>query len=188
MIVGNRQEGDAAASFLLSHSRESNVFFLNEGGKLQNRSAESGADFVGNSRSTAYFDFDEDGDLDIVVNNFHSPARLFRNNSDERGRHWLKIRLEGDPAQGSSRDAIGARIRVVAAGGLKNSRLVQGGSGYLSMNPKQQHFGVGAARTVDVAVKWPNGDEQRFPGLATDRAYTISQASGLKGRTAARAP
>ena len=50
------------------------------------------------------------------------------------------------------------------------------------------HFGVGAARTVDVAVKWPNGDEQRFSGLATDRAYTISQASGLKGRTAARAP
>ena len=188
MIVGNRQEGDAAASLLLSHSRESNVFFLNEGGKLQNRSAKSGADFMGNSRSTAYFDFDEDGDLDIVVNNFHSPARLLRNNSDERGRHWIKIRLEGDPSQGSSRDAIGARIQVVAAGGLKNSRLVQGGSGYLSMNPKQQHFGVGAARTVDVAVKWPNGDEQRFPGLATDRAYTISQASGLKGRTAARAP
>jgi hypothetical protein len=56
------------------------------------------------------------------------------------------------------------------------------------MNPKQQHFGVGAARTVDVKVTWPNGEKQDFPGLATDRAYTISQAKGLKGRTAALQP
>jgi len=188
MIVGNGQEGEDAGSLLLSHSRESNVFFLNEGGKLRNRSAESGADFVGNSRSTAYFDFDADGDLDIVVNNFHAPATLLRNNSEARDHHWLKVKLEGDPEQGSTRDAIGAWIHIIAEGGIKNSRLVQGGSGYLSMNPKQQHFGLGRAKTADVRVVWPGGDEQVFEGLAVDQAYTISQASGLRGRKAALAP
>jgi hypothetical protein len=188
MIARNGQEGEAAAALLLSHSRESNVFFRNEQGKLKNRSPESGANFVGNSRSTAFFDFDQDGDLDIIVNNFHSPATLLQNNTEQRGQHWLKIRLLGEPARGSNRDAIGARIEVSTEGGFSNSRLVQGGSGYLSMNPKQQHFGVGAARTVDVKVTWPNGEKQDFPGLATDRAYTISQAKGLKGRTAALQP
>ena len=188
MIARNGQEGEAAAALLLSHSRESNVFFRNEQGKLKNRSPESGANFVGNSRSTAFFDFDQDGDLDIIVNNFHSPATLLQNNTEQRGQHWLKIRLLGEPARGSNRDAIGARIEVSTEGGFSNSRLVQGGSGYLSMNPKQQHFGVGAARTVDVKVTWPNGEKQDFPGLATDRAYTISQAKGIKGRTAALQP
>ncbi len=186
MIVRNGQEGEGAASLLVSHSRESNVFFRNEQGKLKNRSPESGADFVGNSRSTAFFDFDQDGDLDIIVNNFHSPATLLRNNAEGNGHHWLKIRLEGEPAKGSNRDAIGARIETNHKGKLSNSRIVQGGSGYLSMNPKQQHFGVGSAQIVDVTVTWPNGEKQEFPGLASDRAYTISQASGLRKRGAAR--
>ena len=188
MIVRNGQEGEGRASLLVSHSRESNVFFRNEAGKLKNLSAESGANFVGNSRSTAFFDFDDDGDLDIIVNNFHSPATLLRNNTEQRGQHWLKIRLLGEPAKGSSRDAIGARIEVRPEAGGENSRIVQGGSGYLSMNPKEQHFGVGLSRTVDVTVTWPNGEKQNFPGLASDRAYTISQASGLRARTTALQP
>ena len=188
MIVRNGQEGEDRTSLLVSHSRESNVFFRNEAGKLKNLSAESGANFVGNSRSTAFFDFDDDGDLDIIVNNFHSPATLLRNNTEQRGQHWLKIRLLGDPAKGSSRDAIGARIEVRPEAGGENSRIVQGGSGYLSMNPKEQHFGVGLSRTVDVTVTWPNGEKQSFPGLASDRAYTISQATGLRARTAALQP
>jgi enediyne biosynthesis protein E4 len=188
MIVRNGQQGEGEASLLVSHSRESNVFFRNEKGKLKNRSGESGADFVGNSRSTAFFDFDKDGDLDIVVNNFHSPATLLRNNADQNGHHWLKLRLLGEPEKGSNRDAIGARIEMKPKGGLPNSRIVQGGSGYLSMNPKEQHFGVGSAQFVDVTVTWPNGEKQDFPGLATDRAYTISQASGLREKGVARLP
>jgi enediyne biosynthesis protein E4 len=188
MIVRNGEEGEDAEALLVSHSRESNVFFRNEQGKLKNVSAESGANFVGNSRSTAFFDFDEDGDLDIIVNNFHSPATLLRNNTEQRGQHWLKIKLLGDPVKGSNRDAIGARIEVRPEGGGENSRIIQGGSGYLSMNPKEQHFGVGSSSKVDVTVIWPNGEKQNYPGLASDRAYTISQVSGLRARTAALQP
>jgi hypothetical protein len=161
--------------YLLSHSRESNVFFVNDGGKLKDESARSGADSPVNSRSTAYLDFDGDGDLDIAVNNFHSPALVFRNNAEERDLHWLKIRLIGDPSRGSNRDAIGARIVVTTDDRLHITREIQGGSGYLSMNPKQQHFGLGSSRSADVHIFWPNGEESKLDGLAANRSYTLRQ-------------
>lgn len=193
MIYRNQSEGKDTGAVLLSHSRESNVFFLNEEARLKNRSGKSGADFTGNSRSTAYFDFDSDGDLDIAVNNFHGRATLLRNNSEEHGRHWLKIKLVGDPEKGSSRDAIGARIDVSVGETLKNSRIVQGGSGYLSMNPKQQHFGLADAEFADLRIVWPNGEEQEFARVATNHAYTIYQGASIKradvsGQVSSQAP
>jgi len=161
--------------YILHHNRESNVFFVNDGGKLKNQSALSGADAAVNSRSTAYLDFDGDGDLDIAVNNFHSPALMFRNNTDVRDLHWLKIRLIGDPSRGSNRDAIGARIAVTTDDQLHMTREIQGGSGYLSMNPKQQHFGLGRSQSADVQITWPNGEQKKLENLAANRAYTVRQ-------------
>jgi hypothetical protein len=212
---------------LLDHRRESNVFFLNEDGKLKNASQRSGADFAANSRSTAYLDYDDDGDLDIAVNNFHAPATLLRNNADKRGSGWLKVRLVGDPTRSSnadgacdgfadcgrkwfgaqarrwfgpsedresgwlvewfavepdrrsSRDAVGARVVVTLEDGTRVRREVQAGSGYLSMNPKQQHFGVGDSRSVDVQIIWPNGERQALPALAVNASYTVRQGVGV---------
>ncbi len=90
---------------LLDHRRESNVLFLNEDGKLKNVSLGSGADFAANSRSTAYLDYDDDGDLDIAVSNFHAPATFLRNVADKQGRGWIKLRLVGDPDRSSTADA-----------------------------------------------------------------------------------
>jgi hypothetical protein len=213
--------------YLLDHRRESNIFFLNEDGKLKNASLQSGADFAANSRSTAYLDYDEDGDLDIAVNNFHSPATFLRNDADKRGRGWLKVRLVGDPERSSnpdatcekladcgwkwfgaqarrwldqledpapswlvewfavepdrrsSRDAVGARIVVTLEDGTRVRREIRVGSGYLSMNPKQQHFGVGDSRSVDVQIIWPNGERQALPALAVDASYTVRQGVGV---------
>jgi hypothetical protein len=209
--------------YLLDHRRESNVFFLNEDGKLKNASKRSGADFAANSRSTAYLDYDDDGDLDIAVNNFHAPATFLRNDADKRGRGWLKIRLVGDPSRSSnadaacdgfadcgwqwfeararrwveesgdrapswlverlalepdrrsSRDAVGARIVVTLEDRTRVRREVRVGSGYLSMNPKEQHFGVGSSRSVDVQIVWPNGERQTLPALAVNASYTVRQ-------------
>ena len=178
MVYRRREAGVDGGEYLLGWSRESKVFFENEGGKLRNVSAKSGADFVGNSRSTAYLDFDDDGDLDIAVNNFHAPAKLFRNDAERRGGRWLKLTLVGDPARGSPRDAIGARIVATTPQGLRIRREIQGGSGYLSMNPKQQHLGLGRAETVDLRIVWPNGEEQLLRGLAGNRAWVVRQGSG----------
>jgi hypothetical protein len=212
---------------LLDHRRESNVLFLNEDGKLKNVSLGSGADFAANSRSTAYLDYDDDGDLDIAVSNFHAPATFLRNVADKQGRGWIKLRLVGDPDRSSvadatcdgfadcglkwfgaevrrwfegsedrapnwlvewfavepgprsSRDAIGARIVVTLEDGTRARREVQAGSGYLSMNPKQQHFGVGQSRSVDVQIIWPNGERQTLPALAVNASYTVHQGVGV---------
>jgi len=168
-----------SSQHLLNHGSQSNVFYVNENGQLKNLSTRSGADFVGNSRSTAYLDMDDDGDLDIAVNNLESPARILRNNTERGGLGWLKLRLIGDPSRGSNRDAIGARIVVTAPGGLAVTRFVQCGSGYLSMNPKQQHFGLVNAQLADVHITWPNGDEQSIRGLRANHAYRVRQGVGV---------
>ena len=173
-------EGEAngeTAYYLLNRDREYNVFFVNQNGKLENLSEQSGADFAGNSRSTAYLDFDADGDLDIAVNNFQSPATMLNNNTDGRGGNWLKVRLEGDPRRGTNRDAIGARMVVTNGAGLTVHREVQGGSGYMSMNPKQRHFGVGASNAVRLEIVWPNGERQTVENLAVNRSYLIRQGT-----------
>ncbi|HVR43553.1 MAG TPA: CRTAC1 family protein [Thermoanaerobaculia bacterium] len=159
--------------------KEVNVFFVNEGGRLVERSSESGADLLGNSRSVAYLDADGDGDLDMIVNAFNGPATFYRNNAESRGNHWLAIRLVGDPEKGVTRDAIGARLIVDGETHRGLWRAVFSTIGYLSVHPKEQHFGLGRDESADLTVIWPNGERERFEGLAADRRYRIVQGEGL---------
>ncbi len=172
-----REEG--LFSFPYTYGKESNVFFVNQGNELQDASKRSGADFVGTSRSTAYLDFDHDGDLDIVVNNFHMPAVFLRNNSEGQGNHWLRLRLVGDPARGSNRDAIGARLLARTSSGAQVWREVHGGTGYLSMDPKEVHIGLGSHTQVEVWIRWPSGSEQMLRGLAADRRYKVVEGGEI---------
>jgi hypothetical protein len=176
MFAGVDNDGNRSV-YHLSHNRESNVFFVNSGGKLKNVSEQSGADFVANSRSTAYLDWDGDGDLDVAVNNFHAPATMLRNNSDARGNNWIKIRLKGDVDGGSNRDAIGAHMFATTPAGFRVRREIQGGSGYLSMNPKEQHIGLGQAESVDLDITWPNGGKQTITRLSVNQLHTIEQSA-----------
>lgn len=158
--------------------RESNVFFVNGDGRLNNDSKKSGADLLGNSRSVAYLDYDLDGDLDMIVNNLHGPAVLYRNNSEARGNHWIGFRLEGDPAAGCNRDAIGAVIEVSSANHKRLWREVLSTTGYLSVHPKVQYFGLGKDTSADVAIRWPCGGTSRMENLAVDTVHTIARDRG----------
>jgi hypothetical protein len=160
---------------------EESVFFVNEGGKLNEESRKSGANRFGNSRSVAYLDYDDDGDLDMVLNNFNTPAEFYRNNSEKLGNHWLKIKLVGDPAKGVTRDAIGARILVDTKTQKGLWREVFSTIGYLSVHPKEQHFGLGADKKANVTVIWPGGERQTFAADA-DRRYEVVQGSGVRQR------
>ncbi len=162
-------------------ARESNVFFVNESGKLQNRSAESGAAHLGNSRSAAYFDLEGDGDLDIVVNNYHGPALLYRNEMGDGKRNWLKVKLVGNPEKGSNRDAIGARL-ILRADGLKVWREVHGTIGYLSVHPREQHFGLGEVAEGRLSVIWPNGEREELGPLEANNRYVVVQGLGVVAR------
>jgi hypothetical protein len=167
-------EGEKEMTFAV-HEKEPNVFYVNEGGKLQNRSAESGADFSGNSRSAAYLDFDNDGDLDVVINNFDARAVFLVNNAEKLHNHWIKVKLVGDPSKGSNRDAIGATIVATTPSGNRIWRSVQGGTGYLSMHPTQQHLGLGKETEADITVTWPNGEKREYRGLKGDRVHVLKQ-------------
>ena len=159
----------------LDHDREANVFYENDGGMLRNRSSASGADFFGNSRSGVYLDMDSDGDLDIAINNFHANATVLRNDLDAPDRNWLKIRLIGDPAQGSNRDAIGAKVLITTDTGIRAHRYLLGGSGFLSMEPRLIHVGLNDAKTAKIAIHWPNGEQQTIEAAPAGEVLTIHQ-------------
>jgi len=167
-------EGEKEMQFAV-HEKEPNVFYVNENGRLQNRSAQSGADFSGNSRSAAFLDFDNDGDLDVVINNFDAKATFLLNNAEKLHNNWIKVKLIGDPAKHSNRDAIGATITAVTPSGNRVWRDVQSATGYLSQHPTQQLIGLGKDVVADINVVWPNGERKTYKGLAANQLHTITQ-------------
>jgi hypothetical protein len=129
-------------------------------------------------RGAVFADFDNDGDVDVLVNNMHDTPDLFR--LDQSGeRHWLSVKLTGTQ---SNRSAIGALVRLITADGEQRQE-VRGGGSYFSQNDLRVHFGLGAARAVDrVVVRWPNGLEETWPQLAIDRLHTLKEGTGQPNR------
>ncbi len=148
---------------------ERNVLFRNNGdGTFTDVAFVNGADRVEDGRGLSIFDYDRDGQLDILIRNFRQPAQLLQNRGGTG--HWLQFRLVGVR---SNRDAVGARIRVRTATGLQ-SRAVTAGSAYLSGSSLVQHFGLGAATRVGtVEIDWPSGSHTQLHDLAADRRYTV---------------
>jgi enediyne biosynthesis protein E4 len=152
--------------------REENVFFESMDGQLVNATQESGLGMVGNSRSAAYLDYDRDGDLDIILNNYHGEA-VFYQNQQNTGHHWLQIFL--DPGEGApvNRDAIGAKMIVQTPDGKRQMREVHGSIGYMSVHPRTQHFGLGDQSRADIRVIWPNGKEQLHKASASNQRLIL---------------
>lgn len=130
------------------------------------------------SRSSALFDLEGDGDLDIVTNQFQTPPRLLVSDLSERkpGLRWLGVRLSGTA---SNRDGLGAVVRV-RAGDREYLRVHDGQSGYLSQSSLPLYFGLGDAEAVDrIEVDWPSGRRQALEGpLETNRTLEIVEPSG----------
>jgi enediyne biosynthesis protein E4 len=152
--------------------------FLNQGGKFQDVAAEVNGGFaepkVG--RGLAYGDFDRDGDLDILLTTNNGPAYLYRNDQ-LAGNRSIRFHLTGTK---SNRDAIGAVVRIFYDG-QGQSRVVKGGSSYLSQSELPVTFGVGRRDKVSgVHVEWPSGAKEEFKDLDTGRAFQITEGKGLK--------
>jgi hypothetical protein len=129
------------------------------------------------SRGLAVGDLDNDGRPDIVLNNIDAAPAVLRNVAETRHR-WLRIRLVGDPAQNSPRDATGG-IVYVTTGKLRQRGDVVSGAGYSSQNDPALHFGLGAADRVDrLEVRWPGGRTETFDVPGLDRTLTITQGKG----------
>lgn len=126
------------------------------------------------SRGCAFGDFDNDGDLDILVVNMNEPPSLLRN--DLRGhQNWLKVKLVGTT---SNRSAIGARV-VVRYGARKQAQSVMSQSSYYSANDPRLHFGLGTERTADVEIYWPNGLKEQLKSVSANRLITVKEGRGV---------
>ena len=120
------------------------------------------------SRGTAVADYDNDGDLDILVTNVAARPTLMRNDGGNR-RHWLMVELVG----ARHRDALGTRVTCTTEDGVKQVRERQSSSSYLSSHDHRLHFGLGEAVVADLAITWPDGTTQSIDNIAADQLLQI---------------
>lgn len=161
-----------------------NFYFENKGEKFQDNARAVGLADYGIGRGSVVFDYDNDGDLDLLVVNQEavrdypvpSFTRLFRNEGG--GGNWLKVSLKGVEAESHG---IGSRIEV-EAGGKKMIREIDGGaSSHLSQNSVIAHFGLGNAARVDkITVSWTGGNKQVIAGAPINQLITITEIPGKK--------
>ncbi len=166
--------------------------FRNEGGyQFTNTSRDWGFTHPSFSNGAAYADLDNDGDLDLVINNVDDNAFVYENTLYSAGAggsagagasgsapHWLSVILRGEDA---NRDGIGATIRIYYDGGKQQLYEHQPTRGYMSTDDYRAHFGLGAVTTLDsLRVRWPDGRTQLLTNIAADKTLTVrhSDAAG----------
>ncbi|ULQ51561.1 CRTAC1 family protein [Flavihumibacter fluvii] len=156
-----------------------NFYFENIGNKFQDNARKVGLADYGIGRGSVVFDYDNDGDLDVLVVNqepvltypLPSLTKLFRNDSTTG--NWIKIALKGINAE---THGIGSKVEI-EAGGRKMIREIDGGSSsHLSQNSVIAHFGLGNARSVDkITIYWTGGNKQEMTGVKCNQLLTITE-------------
>ncbi len=126
------------------------------------------------ARGCAYGDYDNDGDLDVLITTNNGPAYLYRN--DGCTNHSIRFRTVGTR---SNRDGIGTNIRIWTPEGMR-WMMVKSGSSYLSQSDRSVTFGLGSLRSIERAVlEWPSGLKQEFGKLEGDRTYVVQEGKGI---------
>jgi hypothetical protein len=176
--VGRRRDQTQGAILDIgAHSlngREHKCLFRNNGdGTFTDVAHVDAVDRIEDGRALSLFDFDGDGQVDVLMRNYKQPAQLLRNTGGPQ--HWLAFKLVGTR---SNRDAVGARVTLTAAG-KQQTREVSCGSGYLANQSLVQHFGLGeATEAQELAVRWPSGAYTMQFHVPADRLVTIVESVG----------
>lgn len=163
------------------HYAEPPLLFRNRGkGKFENVSAKAGLAMrqaiVG--RGAAYLDFDNDGDLDLVVTTSNNVARLLRNDNGNQN-DMLRIKTIGTR---SNRDGIGAKVTVRTNKGMRLFEMVKTGSSYLSQSELPLTFGLGKpdeGKVVSVSITWPSGKKESISDIKSNQSITLKEGSGI---------
>jgi enediyne biosynthesis protein E4 len=161
--------------------KQPKVLYRNLGnGRFEDVSAKAGpairAENLG--RGCAFGDFDNDGDVDVVVNNLDGPPTLLRNDGGNRN-NWIMIKCVGTR---SNRSGIGTRVKVTC-GNHSQIDEVMSGSSYYSQNDLRLHFGLGRATEVDsVEIAWPSGLKESFKKLPANHLFIVQETKGILER------
>ena len=127
------------------------------------------------SRGAAFGDLDNDGHVDLVVNDLDGPPMILRNEGGD-GNHWVTLELG---TTNGNRLAIGARVKIVTGDVVQIEEVRSGGS-YLSQNDLRVHFGTGKYTNIDVIeIRWPSGKTEQIKGLIADKFYSIMEGQGI---------
>jgi hypothetical protein len=157
--------------------RTPRVVFRNlGGGKFEELIEQAGPGIAAahSSRGCAFGDFDNDGDIDVLVVNLNEPPSLLRNDVTG-GNHWIKVKLIGVK---SNHSAIGARV-VTRYGGKMQAREVLAQSSFYSVDDRRLHFGLGPEKTVDLEIRWPSGGKDVLTNVKADRIITVKEGVGI---------
>jgi hypothetical protein len=128
------------------------------------------------ARGAAYGDFDNDGDLDLLITTSGGPAYLLRNDGGNQAR-FAKFKTIG---AGTNKDGIGAKVTVFLPDGSKQWQVVHGGSSYCSQSELPLTFGLGRNDKIEhVEVEWPDGKVDKVSGLAANQLYVVKEGSGV---------
>ncbi len=157
------------------HGYARNVLFANNrDGTFSEASGPMGLDFSEDSRSFALADIDHDGRLEVILKNRNAPQLRILHNAMKDIGDSISFRLRGNK---SNRDAIGSAI-TVEAGGLRQTKYLQAGTGFLSQHSKELFFGVGKPEgTIQTTIRWPNGLTQRFENLPANHRINIEEGA-----------
>jgi hypothetical protein len=154
-------------------AQQPQLFLQSAGGRFTDVADAVGGGFADAKvgRGAAYGDFDNDGDLDILITTNAGPAYLYRNDLNN-GNRSLRLKLVGTK---SNRDAIGARVEV-HHGSQTMTRMVKSGSSYLSQSELPLTFGLAKSLRADrVVIHWPSGRVDEHNNLATGRRWVITE-------------
>ena len=158
--------------------RQPLLLFRNvRGGKFRDVSGETGLSEMRwrSARGGAYCDFDNDGDIDILLSNIDDGPQLLENTGGNRA-GWLELKLIGTK---SNRDAIGAQVKA-QAGDLVQYDHVRAGGSYLSGNDPRLHFGLGEHKSVDtIEIRWPSGAVEKLQNLKANQIVAIKEGAGV---------
>ena len=170
-------DGDGWIDLFVTSVRR-NYLFLNAGdGRFRDATDDAGLGFLASGTAPLLLDFDNDGDMDVFVSTIQGPAHLlYRNNVGQEGR-VVRLVLEG--AEGRSRDAFGAVVRMSTSAGVL-TKIKAGGSGFISQHDPRLLFGLSGDESVaSVEVTWPGGEREVFAGPFPDgTTRRLRQGSG----------